>query len=495
MASLPTTALLLALGIVPALTFAIFHAYIPRHHPDEPPVIPSTIPLIGHIIGLIRYGGRYYQMTSSRCNLPIYTLRVLHSKIYVVTSPELISAVNRNSKALAFNPFVAQVGKRITGHDEATSKIVQHNLNGEEGSGYVIDVHDRIVAALSPGKDLEAMTETFLKEVWVHLDRLEAGNVLDLFAWTKEMVTVCSTRAIYGPANPFDTNPDFVRSFWLLAPVGYKARLDLAAAFADYFRHYDPERAQSSSMIEARHRSNTQYGLTPWNQGCLEVGTLLGILANTIPSSFYMLVRLYADPVLLEDVRAELEAVTIHVTSDQTRVIDIMAVRESCHLLNATWQEVLRVHALGVGSRYVRQDVLLNSQYRLEKGRVVQMPMAVLHSNPAVWGPDAHEFRPRRFLKESDTAKPLKVNLPGYRPFGGGASLCPGRHFVTLEVLALAACMVLRFDLTPTGGGWQIPEQKQESMATNVFPPGADVKAKITKRQGYENVQWTFKMR
>ncbi|KAL8813489.1 MAG: hypothetical protein Q9200_000223 [Gallowayella weberi] len=282
---------------------------------------------------------------------------------------------------------------------------------------------------------------------------------------------------------------------WLLAPVGNQARSDIAAAFADYFRHYDPERAQSSSMIEARHRSNTQYGLTPWNQGCLEVGTLLGILANTIPSSFYTLVRLYADPVLLEDVRAELEAVTIRVTSEQTRVIDIMAVRESCHLLNATWQEVLRVHALGVGSRYVRQDVLINNQYRLEKGRVVQMPMAVLHSNPAVWGPDVHEFRPRRFMKESDTAKSPKVNLPGYRPFGGGASLCPGRHFVTLEVLALAACMVLRFDLTPAEGNWQIPAQKQESMATNVFPPGADVKVKITKRQGYENVRWSFKMR
>ncbi|KAL8684584.1 MAG: hypothetical protein Q9224_006256, partial [Gallowayella concinna] len=359
-----------------------------------------------------------------RCDLPIYTLRVLNSKIYVVTSPELISAVNRNSQALAFNPFVAQVGKRITGHDEQTSKIVQHNLNGEEGPGYVTDVHDRIVAALSPGKDLELMTETFLKEAWVSLNSLEAGKVVDLFAWTKDMVTMCSTRAIYGPTNPFNRNPGFVRSFWafdhdlnfliadiiprLLAPVGYKARSDLAAAFAEYFRHYDPERAQSSAMIEARHHSNTQYGLTPWNQGCLEVGTLLGILANTIPSSFYMLVRLYTDPVLLEDVRAELEAVAINVTSDQTRVVEIMALRESCHLLNATWQELLRVHALGVGSRYVREDVLLNNQYRLEKGRVVQMPMAVLHSTPMVWGPDAHEFRPRRFMRESGTAKPPK---------------------------------------------------------------------------------------
>ncbi|KAI4247460.1 MAG: hypothetical protein L6R40_001408 [Gallowayella cf. fulva] len=448
---------------------------------------------------------------SSQCNLPIYTLRVLNSKIYVVTSPELISAVNRRSNALAFNPFVAQLGKRITGHDEPTSTIVQHNLNGETGPGYVVDLHDRTVTALSPGKHLEAMTTIFLEEAWSYLNPLGAGNVIDLFAWTKHMVTMCSTRAIYGPKNPFNSNPGFVHSFWdfdhdlniliadvfpkFLAPSGYKARSNIAAAFAEYFGQYDAEKAQSSAMIEARFRTATQYGLTLSNQGCLEVGTLLGILANTIPSSFYMLVRLYTDQALLNDIREELEAVAVDVSPEGTRIINIMAVRESCHLLNATWQELLRVHALGVGSRYVREDVLLNDQYRLEKGRVVQMPMAVLHSDPNVWGPDAHEFRPRRFMKQSDTAPMPKVNLPGYRPFGGGASMCPGRHFVTLEVLALAACMVLRFDIVPVEGDWQIPVQKQESMATNVFPPKSDIKVKITRRQEDQEVNWKFKMR
>ena len=57
---------------------------------------------------------------------------MLNGKVYIVTSPELVSAVNRNSKALAFNSFIAQLGKRITSHDEATSRIVQHNLNGEQ---------------------------------------------------------------------------------------------------------------------------------------------------------------------------------------------------------------------------------------------------------------------------------------------------------------------------------------------------------------------------
>ena len=139
---------------------------------------------------------------------------MLSGKVYVVTSPDLIAAVNRNSKALAFNPFIAQLGKRITGHDEATSQIVQHNLNGEQGPGYVTEVHDRIVASLIPGTDLETMTEQYIREVIAKVDVLDMDNDIDLFVWMRELVTLCSTRAIYGPENPFSQNSKFNDLFW-----------------------------------------------------------------------------------------------------------------------------------------------------------------------------------------------------------------------------------------------------------------------------------------
>ena len=139
---------------------------------------------------------------------------MLNGKVYVVTSPDLIAAVNRNSKALAFNPFIAQLGKRITGHDETTSQIVQHNLNGEHGPGYVTEVHDGIVAALIPGTNLEDMTEQYIQEVIVRLDSLETDKDVELFAWTRNLVTLSSTRAIYGPESPFGKNSKYSDLFW-----------------------------------------------------------------------------------------------------------------------------------------------------------------------------------------------------------------------------------------------------------------------------------------
>ena len=117
-------------------------------------------------------------------------------------------------QSLAFNPFIAQLGKRITGHDEATSRIVQHNLNGENGPGYVIDVHDRIVASLAPGKDLEEMTKAALEQALPYLDALVHDGDVELFKWTRHMVTMCSTGAIYGSDNPFRSRPEFVDLFW-----------------------------------------------------------------------------------------------------------------------------------------------------------------------------------------------------------------------------------------------------------------------------------------
>lgn len=257
-------------------------------------------------------------------------------------------------------------------------------------------------------------------------------------------------------------------------------------------------------MIQARHSTNTLYGLTPWNQGRLEVGVLLGVLANTIPAIFYMLIHVLSEPDLLSDVRAELQATSIELSPDgSTKVLNVMTMREKCTLLHSTFQETLRIHALGSSVRYVREDILLANQYLLKKGNVVQMPMAVMHSDPSAWGSNVHDFEPRRFLKSSAATKDSKT---AYRPFGGGASLCPGRHFVTLEAMALVAVFVLRFDVVPVdrrrgtaggtdSGGWRIPEQKQESMATNVFPPKEDVRVEIREREGCEGVEWGFEMK
>ena len=56
--------MLLPLLILALVAIYLFDYYfMPKHAPNEPPVVPSTIPYVGHIIGLFRHGSLYYQTT------------------------------------------------------------------------------------------------------------------------------------------------------------------------------------------------------------------------------------------------------------------------------------------------------------------------------------------------------------------------------------------------------------------------------------------------
>ena len=270
----------------------------------------------------------------------------------------------------------------------------------------------------------------------------------------------------------------------IVAPKGHLARAELGTAFQQYFENYVP--AQSAAMIQGRYSENTRHGISPLNQGRLEVGTLIGVLANTVPAIFYTLVHIYSDPRLISDIRDELKTSGFVGTPEEiSQNPGLLTMPDACPLLFSTWQEVLRVHALGAGARYILEDVVLDDTFLLRKGMVVQMPMAVMHSDAAAWGENVKDFQPRRFLKQDSMRKGgFRQNFTAYRPFGGGASMCPGRHFVTLETMALAACMLSRFDLNPVDGQWNIPGQKQESLATNVFPPEKDIRVTVAIREG-----------
>ena len=47
--------------LVVALLVAISPRLSKKHDPREPPVIPQSIPYVGHLLGLLRHGEKYMQ--------------------------------------------------------------------------------------------------------------------------------------------------------------------------------------------------------------------------------------------------------------------------------------------------------------------------------------------------------------------------------------------------------------------------------------------------
>lgn len=76
------------------------------------------------------------------------------------------------------------------------------------------------------------------------------------------------------------------------------------------------------------------------------------------------------------------------------------------------------------------------------------MVLLALHRDRRLWGEDAEEFDPDRFLPAHVRARPAHA----HKPFGVGARACIGRQFALHEAVLALARILMRFDVMPIPG-------------------------------------------
>lgn len=74
---------------------------------------------------------------------------MLNQRTYIVNSPELVIAVQRNTKTLSFQPFVAAMLPKLFLIDETAMNIVKRNMEADEGNWGLIPDTQRYVAGSS----------------------------------------------------------------------------------------------------------------------------------------------------------------------------------------------------------------------------------------------------------------------------------------------------------------------------------------------------------
>lgn len=263
----------------------------------------------------------------------------------------------------------------------------------------------------------------------------------------------------------------------ILAKQSIEAREVIFKAFQRYFR--EEGHKQGSGLIKARYDHSISYDISMDDIARFEIGGAIAILGNTGPAASWLIYRIFSDPLVLEDVRREISQLVVDGPSGRT--LDISNVKFDCPILFSTFQETLRFHSIGTSVRVVMEDHLLDGKHLLKKGGTVMIPAQVQHSFASAWGDNVAEFDHRRFVKPSSTAK--GYNPVAFRGFGGGTTLCPGRHFASTEAIGLAALMVLRFDVAPVSGKWVCPTTENAEMWTTMPHPDFDVEVEITPRK------------
>lgn len=97
----------------------------------------------------------------------------------------------------------------------------------------------------------------------------------------------------------------------------------------------------------------------------------------------------------------------------------------------------------------------------------------VAHRNRDVWGPDADEFRPERWLDSPEEM--LKEMNAMHMPFGLGSRTCIGKNISLLEMSKVIPQLVRKFDITYAGTEPELPSRcdwfvKQKEFMVDIKP-------------------------
>lgn len=490
------------------IAFTLISFLSPKHDPREPPLAPSPIPIFGHVLGFLFNRFNYFDKLSDRLQLPIFTICMPGRRIYVVTKPELISRVDKLHKAISFAPIISEFSSVTCGTSQEATDILNQNLFGEHGNwGLVEDMVVGMRETLKPGTMLDDMNRVMAQEVSELLEAVKPGpnqqyRPIQLADCVAEIVTTATTNSVYGPMNPYK-DPEVRKAFFafekgimlmLVAPFPAftaKKYLDerekVAKALGVYFseRHFE----HGSGLAKARFDYSVKNNVACADIGRFEIGGTIAILLNTLPSVYWMLLIVHTVPGLLADIRAEVDAASMIDRVAKTATLDITVVKNQCPLLLSTLKESLRTHGMGTAVRTVTMDTDVDG-YLLKKGGLVQIPIQVAHKDRTFWGANADSFDPRRFLKETGSGKKIPDDT-GYRAFGGGKHLCPGRFFATNEILAVVALFVSRYEMRPANGKkWILPTTTKSNAVAQVSQPDFELDMEICNRAGYDEYNW-----
>jgi len=433
----------------------------------------------------------------------------------VVNSLELITPVQKQWRTISFG-FLTVNAASVVGISKPGLETMRRDM--DKDTGFTPSWPKHVMPALGPGADLDALNRRAIEVFAEEIDKLLTGSGslrVGLWHFLRETMIKASSEAIWGPRNPF-RDPEVVEAWRMfeagflgfalmplsrfLSPKLYRAREVVAAALLKYVRDRGYETA--SGMVRKRwEHHHGLFGFTQEDFARGELGNAFATMGNSTPCALWVVYHVFRDPKVLGDVRREVQALVKEeeeVDGDGASVstIDLANVKTACPILLSTFQEVLRYRAVNVGPRVLLDDATLDGgRILLKKGNMLMMPASVQHADVAAWGDDASEFDHTRFVpRKPGEPGYRKINRTAFRAFGGGHVLCPGRHFASTEIMALAALLALQFDIVPVrkDKGWEEPAY-DKSPPQGTFPLiDEDIEVELRPRDPKRKWKVTF---
>ncbi|CAN1333491.1 Cytokinin hydroxylase [Linum perenne] len=145
------------------------------------------------------------------------------------------------------------------------------------------------------------------------------------------------------------------------------------------------------------------------------------------------------------------------------------------NLLNMVINESLRLYPPAtVMPRMAFEDIRLGD-LNIPKGLSIWIPVLAIHHSQELWGKDADEFNPDRFVS--------RTYAPGrhFFPFAAGPRNCIGQSFAMMEAKIILAMLVSKFSFTLS------PSYRHAPVTVLTIKPKYGVQVSIKPLSGIDN--------
>ncbi|KAL9020795.1 MAG: hypothetical protein Q9185_001979 [Variospora sp. 1 TL-2023] len=225
-----------------------------------------------------------------------YALSLAGGTLYIITDPEDIAAVHKNSRTLVFDGYIRDL-MAVMDVEPVTVEKLYHVPNKYEmspaelkvnpGAKHFINLtHDRYISQLSPGPRLDVLQSRFLQDLVteLHIDRLRGALLtspsssspsssssgtqrtaknISLLRMCRNVIVTCNSNLLFGD-RLLQTDPDFLEKFsafdddnWVMLykmPRFYakkvrEARQKLGVDFEQYLKLPVSERHGAAELI------------------------------------------------------------------------------------------------------------------------------------------------------------------------------------------------------------------------------------------------------